>query len=114
MQLQESLQSIQEAGLQVVAISYDRPEVLKRFAEDAGITFPLLSDPDSRAIDAYHIRNQEAGSRAKLDGIPHPGTFIIDEKGILRARLGYEGYRKRHDAEELIKAAKALKRSRIP
>ncbi len=90
----------------MVAISYDSTEILKAFAGKREITFPLLSDEESRVIDAYMIRNKEAGSR--IEGVPHPGTILIDQKGIIRAKLGHEGYRKRHEPEELIKAAKAL------
>ena len=43
------------------------------------ITFPLLSDPESKTIDAYHIRNEAA--KGKAVGVPNPGTFIIDQAG---------------------------------
>ncbi len=91
-----------------MAISYDSTEVLKKFASKRTITFPLLSDKDSKVIDAYKVRNQGANSKDRLKGIPHPGTFLIDSKGILRAKLGHEGYRERHAAKALIEAAKDL------
>jgi peroxiredoxin len=80
--------------------------VLSRFSEQAKITFPLLSDPGSKTIDAYHIRNEAA--KGKAEGIPNPGTFIVDRQGVIRAKLFLEGYRDRHTTEELVKAAKAI------
>jgi peroxiredoxin len=92
--------------VQLVGISYDNPDVLKRFTEQAMITFPLLSDPGSRTIDAYHVRNAAAEGNAA--GIPHPGTFILDRAGVIRAKLFLEGYRDRHTTEALVTAAKAI------
>ena len=106
-QLQRDLKSIEEAGVQVVGISYDSPAVLKKFSDQMKITFPLLSDPESKTIEAYHIRNEAA--RGKAEGVPNPGTFILDQQGVIRAKLFLEGYRDRHTTDALIEAAKAVK-----
>ena len=106
-QLQRDLKSIDDAGVQVVGISYDSPEVLKRFSDQAKIAFPLLSDPESKTIEAYHIRNEAA--RGKAVGVPNPGTFILDQEGVIRAKLFLDGYRDRHTTEALIEAAKTVK-----
>ena len=71
------------------------------------ISFPLLSDPGSKMIDAYHIRNEAAKGRAV--GVPNPGTFILDREGMIRAKLFLEGYRERHTTKALIEAAKTIK-----
>ena len=70
------------------------------------ITFPLLSDPGSKTIEAYHVRNEAA--KGKAEGVPNPGTFILDQEGVIRAKLFLEGYRERHKTEELVKAAKSV------
>ena len=112
--MQKELKSIEDSGVKIVGISYDSVEVLKGFADKEKITFPLLSDPDSRAIIAYSIRNKEmAGKKFKnadLDGIPYPGTFLIDADGMIRAKLFVEGFKARHSVEELIEAAETLKK----
>ena len=76
---------------------------LKEFAEQRGITYPLLSDEGSHTIDAYGIRD------AQGEGIPHPGTILIDSAGFIRAKLFQEGFAARHSVEALIAAAKGLK-----
>ena len=81
--------------------------MLKRFSDGAKITFPLLSDPESQTIDAYHIRNEAAKGRA--EGVPNPGTFVVDREGVIRAKLFLEGYRDRHTTEALVNAAGAVK-----
>ena len=80
--------------------------MLKKFSDGAKITFPLLSDPESKTIDAYHIRNEAAKGRA--EGVPNPGTFILDRAGVIRAKLFLEGFRDRHTTEALVEAAKAV------
>ena len=76
-QLQADIEKIKASGIQVVGISYDPVPVLKKFSDGNKITFPLLSDPDSKTIDAYHIRNDAA--KGKAVGVPNPGTFIVDK-----------------------------------
>jgi peroxiredoxin len=104
--LQRDLKSIEEAGVQLIGISYDEPAILKRFSDKAKISFPLLSDPGSKTIEDYHIRNEAAKGRAV--GVPNPGTFILDQKGVIRAKLFLEGFRDRHTTDALVKAAKAV------
>ena len=106
-QLQRDLKSIEDAGIQLVGISYDEPAALGRFADQMKITFPLLSDPGSQTIDAYHIRNEAA--KGKAVGVPNPGTFILDREGVVRAKLFLEGYRDRHTTAALIQAAKSIR-----
>jgi len=106
-QLQRDLKSIEAEGIQVVGISYDDTKVLKTFSDRMKTAFPLLSDPGSRTIDAYHIRNEDAKGRA--EGVPNPGTFILNREGIIRAKLFLEGYRERHTTDALIEAAKSIK-----
>ena len=105
--MQRDLKSIDAAGIQIVGISYDDTKVLKSASDRMKIAFPLLSDPGSKTIDAYHIRNDAA--RGKAEGVPNPGTFILDRDGVIRAKLFLEGYRDRHTTQALVEAAKAVK-----
>ena len=82
--MQKDLKKTTGAGVQVVAVSYDPVNVLKDFSDQHKITYPLLSDTSSKTIDAYGIRNTRV--RPRQDGIPHPGTFLIDGQGIIRSK----------------------------
>lgn len=108
--MQKELKAIEAAGIQVVGISYDSVAILKTYSEKSGVVFPLLSDPESRTIIAYALRNTETKGqkfgRVNLDGIPYPGTILLDQTGTVRAKLFLEGYKDRHEPQELIKAAK--------
>jgi peroxiredoxin len=89
-----------------VGISYDSRATLARFSKKHRIGFPLLADSGSKTIDAYGLRNETATGR--YAGIPHPGTILIDAQGVIRAKLRHEGYKKRHEAGEIIAAAEKL------
>lgn len=91
----------------MVGISYDPVDVLAGFAEKRKIGFPLLSDPDHKVIEAYGLTNKEA--KGKVEGVPYPGTMILDKDGVIRAKLFFDGYRDRHGPTEMIKAAKEIK-----
>ena len=97
---------LNEAGIEVVGLSYDPVDTLRKFAKKREITFPLLSDPGSRTIDAWGLRNESA--KGRIAGVPHPGTIVLDGQGVVRAKLFHEGYKKRHTAEEILAAAAKL------
>jgi len=82
--------------------------VLAKFADKHKITFPLLSDPDSKTISAYGLLNKEAKG-SKVEGIPYPGTMLLDKDDVIRAKLFLEGVKERHSTDDLIKAAKSIK-----
>jgi peroxiredoxin len=104
--LQGSLEAIRASGVQLIALSYDSPDTNAKAAAKLGLTFPLLSDPGSKTIDAYGIRNREATGRAA--GVPHPTLFILDRQGVIRAKLMRDGYKDRPEPAELIAAAKKV------
>ncbi|MBL9194960.1 MAG: peroxiredoxin family protein [Opitutaceae bacterium] len=106
-ELQKELPSLQSAGIQVVAISYDSPTVNLAATKKLGLTYPLLSDSGSKIIDAYGLRNEQAKGRA--EGVPHPAILVVDRKGIIRSKLMRENYRDRPAASEILAAARSLK-----
>jgi peroxiredoxin len=104
--LQKNLKTIEAAGVQLVALSYDSPETNRAAVAKLGLTFPLLSDTGSKVIDAYGIRNHEATGKGA--GIPHPVLFIVDRQGTIRAKLMRDSYRERPETAEIVAAAKNL------
>jgi len=75
-------------GLGICTISYDSVEVLAHFAARKSITVPMLSDPGSALIRRFGVFNDTIPeSDARQYGIPYPGTFIVDEGGIIRDKF---------------------------
>jgi hypothetical protein len=108
-QLQRSLPEIRRAGLGLVAVSYDSTATLRAFADRHGITFPMLSDQGSKTIAAWGILNREATGRSA--GIPYPGTYVLDGKGVIISRNFEESYQERDSAASIIGGLQQLSRS---
>jgi len=108
-QLQRIQKKIEDAGAQVVGISYDPAEKLKGYAKRQKITFPLLSDFGSKTIDAYDIRYKEAPP--ETSGFARHATFILDQKGVIRAKFFRLSYQERPAVDALINALKEARKT---
>ncbi len=86
----------------MAAITYDSVALLRHFAAGKGITYPLLADPDSKVIRAFDILNENFPPGHAWYGVPFPGTYIIDERGIVRAKYFEEDHRERYTASSVL------------
>jgi len=98
-----NLEGVQKAfaakGIEVAGVSYDSSAILADFARRRSITYPLLSDPSSKLIDAFGIRNPEGtGMEA---GIPYPGYYLIAPDGTIKGRFFETAYVNRLTANNL-------------
>lgn len=103
-QLQRIEKEINAAGAQVVAISYDSADMLRTYAKRHKISFPLLSDPKSKTIDAFDIRYKEAPPESS--GFARHAAFIVDQKGIIRSKIFRLSYKEKPAVDLLINALK--------
>jgi hypothetical protein len=101
-ELQQNLNRLKQQGLGVAAISYDSPAVLKSFADRQHITFPMVSDADSKIIRAYGILNETVPIGNPTFGIPYPGTYIIDAQGKVVSKHFEEDYKERVSASDIL------------
>jgi len=105
-ELQDALSKFRAAGIKLYAVSYDAPEALAAFAAARGIEFPLLSDPDSAVIRAFGILNTLIQPEdIPFYGIPYPGTYLVDEAGIIRDKFFPRHLANRSSAETVIDSA---------
>jgi peroxiredoxin len=97
------------AGIGLVAITYDPPELQAAFAKKHGITIPMLSDIDALSFKTLGILNEEYQPWDDHYGIPYPGTILIDPHGVVVGKLFLESYKSRVSAEAVLAyARKAL------
>lgn len=80
--------------MNVLAVSYDSPAVWRHFFARKQLDYPFLSDPESKLIDALGLRNQ-AVNIDFMQGIPHPGVFLLDGRGRVTAKYFEEDFRER-------------------
>ena len=107
MELQGRLGDLKARGIGLAAISYDPPAILADFAQRRGITFPLLSDGDSRTIKSYGILNTTIAPTAAYGGVvvygvPFPGTFVLNREGQVTARHFEEQYQERATVSSIL------------
>ena len=102
--LQNRLPELQAQGLGLAVVTYDSREVMADFGTRRGITFPLLSDPGSRTIEAYGILNTTVDETTPNYGIPFPGTLVVDRQGIVTARFFEEAYQERTTVSSMMLA----------
>jgi peroxiredoxin len=89
-----------------VGVVVDPPATNAELARDAGLSYPILADPDLRAIDAYGLRHAGAG----VDGhdIAHPASVLIDGDGIVRWTFVTQSVRVRPTPAVVLAAIDAL------
>lgn len=98
----------------VYAISVDSPAESKQFAEKisadgkGNISFPILSDPGHRLIDAFGIRDPDYNGQ-KFEGIPHPSVYVIDKDGRVAWARVEKDYKERPINDEVRAALTKLK-----
>jgi peroxiredoxin Q/BCP len=82
----DNLGSLSAAGYQVLGVTKDELPELKQFQEEERLTFPLLSDPERVAHDAYCVWGEKNLYGNIVTGTLR-STFIIDQDGRLEHAL---------------------------
>ena len=74
--LRDDLSEYESANVQVVAISCDSRHSQKKWAEEQGFTFPVLSDfwPHGAVAREYGVFNEQLGCANRA-------TFVVDKAG---------------------------------
>ncbi|MEX5634998.1 thioredoxin-dependent thiol peroxidase [Parafrankia sp. FMc2] len=78
----DNLALLNDAGIDVLGVSPDKPAKLVKFREAEGLTFPLLSDPDRAVLSAYGAFGEKTMYGKKTVGVIR-STFVIDENGSI-------------------------------
>ncbi|HSY49279.1 MAG TPA: redoxin domain-containing protein [Thermoanaerobaculia bacterium] len=77
---QASLAKIEGSDTQVLGVSVDSPFANHAFAQQNGITFPILGDMDATAIKAYGLEKQVHIGGATM-ATARRASFLIDKEG---------------------------------
>ena len=100
--LNRQVEAFRKKGINVASLTYDSTDVLKTFAGRVGITFTMLSDPESKVIRAFDILNTNVEKGTARYGIPFPGTYILNERGIITGKYFDDDYRERSSAASIL------------
>ena len=86
-------------------VSYDSQEQLRTFADEYAVSYDLLSDVDSAVIREFGILNtlissddtEQAAGRSFF-GVPFPGVYVTDERGVVTDKFFHRHYGTRESA----------------
>ena len=117
-QLQDSLTLFVEKGVQVVAITPEKPDGISKTVEKSSATFPIIYDEEGKIMKAYDVRfalDEKSVNRYKMSGIdlaaingkngtnlPVPAVYIINKENTIIYRYFNEDYKKRVSVKELL------------
>ncbi len=108
LELKAAAEPLAADGWNLNLITYDSAETLFDYASSEMINYALLSDADSKMIDAFGLRNTDITPGSRFDGIPHPAVVFVSKDGVVRAFMREEGYKDRPPVESLTEAAALL------
>ena len=102
MELNNHRAEFAKLGLGLAAVSYDSVEVLHNFAQRRGIDFPLLSDGESKTIRQLNILNDTIPKDNAAFGVPFPGSFVLDARGVIVGKYFEDDYRERYTSADIL------------
>ncbi|MGE2835141.1 thioredoxin-dependent thiol peroxidase [Mycobacterium sp. SMC-4] len=76
----DNLTELNEAGIDVLGVSPDKPEKLAKFRDKEQLTFPLLSDPERTVLEAWGAYGEKTMYGKTVQGVIR-STFLVDEDG---------------------------------
>jgi peroxiredoxin Q/BCP len=82
----DNLAALGGAGIDVVAISPDKPSKLAQFRAKESLTFPLLADPERTTLDAYGAYGEKMMYGKPVTGVIR-STFVVDEGGRIEKAM---------------------------
>jgi alkyl hydroperoxide reductase subunit AhpC len=97
-----------DPATEILAVSIDSHELSKKLHASLGQKhsgdhdFPFLEDKDHKVIDRYGLLNPDG------KGWPHPATYVIDKKGVVRWKIVEVNYRLRPTNDQILAALKDL------
>ncbi|MDT8273301.1 MAG: thioredoxin-dependent thiol peroxidase [Desulfomonilia bacterium] len=100
--VRDAQEELAAAGVAVVGISPDSEKSQKKFAGKLSVSFPLLSDTEHTAAEAYGVWGEKTMCGKKYFGIIR-SSFLIDEQGKV-----VDAWYKVTPADTVPKAKKAL------
>ena len=76
----DNLAELNDAGLEVLGVSPDKPATLAKFRDKEGLTFPLLSDPDREVLTAWGAFGEKKMYGKTVTGVIR-STVVVDADG---------------------------------
>lgn len=122
--LKQSLPEFEKFNAQLIAITPQQPDKSAKQIEKDGYPFHVLTDADSAVMKDYRLYFElsedllavykrtgldiEAFNGKGRTALPIPGTFVIDQKGVVQAMHAPVDYKSRMEPAEILRSLESL------
>ena len=122
--LQQRLPEFTQYGARLITVTPQKPDKSAEQLKEDGYNFEVLSDLDSSVMKDYNLYfelpddlvtlykkfgiNIETYNGNGRNVLPVPGSFVIDQKGVIRATQSSTDYKKRMEPKAMVKALKMI------
>lgn len=103
--LQLSIDAFRQRGIRIAGVVVDSEAQNAAVVRSLGLTYPILSDPDLRAIDAFGLRHRGQGPDGR--DIAYSASVLLDGDGTVRWAAVTDNYRRRPTPADVLAAADA-------
>ena len=103
--MQNYVEAYEEAGVGIVVVTYDTPEIQQAFIDAGNITYPFISDIDASTMIALGVLNEQYEPGEPSYGIPHPGVFVVNIDNEIVGKIFIDSFRERVDGEGTLRYA---------
>ncbi len=92
---------IEERGYRLLALSYDDPDIQRKFLESHNLGFQMLSDQNSVLIDGFGLRDPQF-TEGRAVGVPYATVMVIGDDGRVKAKSVSGDHKKRPAVEQFL------------
>ena len=122
--LKSRIDDFKKYNAQLIAVTPQQPDKSAVQVKEKSLPFKVLSDLDSQVMKNYRLYFEldpqlvaiykrvgldvESFNGKGRNVLPVPGTFVIDQKGVVRAMQAETDYTKRMEPDDIVEALKKL------
>ena len=110
MQFRDHHKDFVKAGAVLFGVSRDNMASHDKFKQNLELPFELIADTEEKLCHMFGVVKNKIMYGKKVKGIER-STFLIDGNGVLRAE--WRGLKVAGHVDEVLKAVKAIKKSRL-
>jgi peroxiredoxin len=118
--LEDSLQLIKQKGAQLIAITPEKQEGIKKTIEKTKASYPIITDDELKIMKAYDVAYQvdtktidrykmasidlatNNGQKPDAVYLPVPAVYIIGKDGEIKYRFFEEDYKKQASVKDIL------------
>ncbi|MDO5017217.1 MAG: thioredoxin-dependent thiol peroxidase [Porphyromonas sp.] len=105
--LRDGIDDLRDAGYTVIGVSKDSAKSHRNFIEKHRLPFPLITDESTELNQAFGVWVEKSMYGRKYMGTMRT-TFVIDETGVVRAKMAGREIKTKEHAAQLMKLVEQL------